>query len=349
MRTIKGPGIFLAQFAEEKPPYNNLENICKWASGIGFTGIQLPLWDKRFVDLELCAKSKTYADELTGICSEANISIVDAGSFIQGQLMAVDPAHDKQFDSFVPHELRENSQKRTEWAISQLKLSAIACKNLDITSCGVLSGSLMWHSAYPWPAHTKNFVDDGFKELARRWLPILNCFEEQGIDVCFEIHPTEDLHDGVTFERFLKAVNYHKRANILYDPSHLHLQNIDYVAFIDHYHEFIKMFHVKDAEFIRNGKSGVYGGYQEWIDRAGRFRSLGDGQIKFKKIFSKLAQYDYPGWAVLEWEDCLKNQEDGAIEGCKFINDHIIKVTEKEFDHFIEISTEKVVEFESKS
>jgi sugar phosphate isomerase/epimerase len=94
------------------------------------------------------------------------------------------------------------------------------------------------------------------------------------------------------------------------------------------------MFHVKDAEFNPNGRSGVYGGYQGWVDRPGRFRSLGDGQVDFKGIFSKLAQYDYEGWAVLEWECCLKHPEDGAREGAPFIRDHIIRVTEKAFDDF---------------
>ena len=116
------------------------------------------------------------------------------------------------------------------------------------------------------------------------------------MNLCYEIHPGEDLHDGVTFERFLEAVNGHERANILYDPSHFVLQQLDYLDFIDIYHERIKMFHVKDAEFNPDGRSGVYGGYQDWIDRAGRFRSLGDGQIDFRGVFSKLAQYDYEGW-----------------------------------------------------
>ena len=73
---------------------------------------------------------------------------------------------------------------------------------------------------------------------------------------------------------------------------------------------------------------------QNWIDRAGRFRSLGDGQVDFKSIFSKLTGYDYKGWAVLEWECAIKHPEDGAKEGATFIQDHIIRVTEKAFDDF---------------
>jgi len=177
-------------------------------------------------------------------------------------------------------------------------------------------------------------VDQGFTELGNRWLPILDAFEDAGVDLCYEIHPGEDLHDGVTFEMFLEKVGGHKRANLLYDPSHFVLQCLDYLQYIDFYHERIKMFHVKDAEFNPSGRQGVYGGYQDWVNRAGRFRSLGDGQVDFKAIFSKLTQYDYSGWAVLEWECALKHPEDGAKEGANFIKDHIIRVTERAFDDF---------------
>jgi sugar phosphate isomerase/epimerase len=177
-------------------------------------------------------------------------------------------------------------------------------------------------------------VEEGFAELARRWRPLLDAFDEAGVDACFELHPGEDLHDGVTFERFLDALDSHPRANILYDPSHFVLQQLDYLQFIDIYHERIRAFHVKDAEFNPTGKAGVYGGYLGWVDRPGRFRSLGDGQINFRGIFSRFAQYNYRGWAVLEWECCLKHPEQGAAEGAPFIADHMIRVTEKAFDDF---------------
>lgn len=178
--------------------------------------------------------------------------------------------------------------------------------------------------------------------MARRWRPILDAFDEVGVNVCYEVHPGEDLHDGATVEMFLDAVNGHPRANILYDPSHFILydpshfvlQQLDYLEYIDLYHDRIKMFHVKDAEFNPTGRVGVYGGFQGWVDRAGRFRSLGDGQVDFAGIFSKLAAHDFDGWAVLEWECCLKHPEDGAREGAEFIAHHIIHVTEKAFDDF---------------
>ena len=334
MKTIKGPGIFLAQFASDVAPFNSLESICKWASGLGFKGVQIPTWDARLIDLQKAAESKTYADEIKGIVNAAGMEITELSTHLQGQLVAVHPAFDAQFDGFAPASVHNNPAARQEWAVQQLKYAAKASRNLGLNAHATFSGALLWPTVYPWPQRPAGLVETGFKELAARWVPILDTFEENGVDVCYEIHPGEDIHDGITYEMFLEHTNNHKRACILYDPSHYVLQCLDYLSFIDNYHEKIRMFHVKDAEFNPTGKQGVYGGYQSWINRAGRFRSLGDGQVDFKGIFSKLTAYDFDGWAVMEWECCIKHPEDGAKEGAVFIKDHIIRVTEKAFDDF---------------
>ena len=193
----------------------------------------------------------------------------------------------------------------------------------------------------PWPQRPAGLVETAFAELASRWLPILNAFDQAGVNLCFEIHPGEDLHDGVTFEMFLDRVKNHPRCNMLFDPSHFVLQQLDYAQFIDLYHDRIKMFHVKDAEFHPSGRQGVYGGYQSWVDRAGRFRSLGDGQVDFKRIFSKLTQYGFDGWAVLEWECCIKSSAQGAAEGAPFIASHIIQAAAQSFDDFAGSGTDQ--------
>ncbi|HVK48342.1 MAG TPA: sugar phosphate isomerase/epimerase [Pseudobacter sp.] len=334
MRTIKGPGIFLAQFAGDAAPFNTLPSICQWAAGLGFKGVQIPTWDSRLIDLQLAAESKTYADELKGTVAAHGLEITELSTHLQGQLVAVHPAYNALFDGFAPAAYHNNPAARTEWAVQQLKWAAKASQNLGLNAHATFSGALLWQNVYPWPQRPAGLVETGFKELAARWIPILNTFDEHGVDVCYELHPGEDLHDGISYETFLEHTKNHKRACILYDPSHMVLQGLDYLAFIDHYHERIRAFHVKDAEFNPTGKQGVYGGYQSWINRAGRFRSLGDGQVNFKGIFSKLTQYDFAGWAVLEWECCIKHPEVGAAEGSVFIKEHILPVTDKAFDDF---------------
>ena len=334
MKTIKGPAIFLAQFMGDEAPFNSLEGICGYMADLGYKGVQLPTWDDRVIDLEQAANSKTYCDELKGKISSFGLEITELATHLQGQLVAVHPAYNELFDGFAPDAVHGNAAARTEWAVQQVKWAAQASRNLGIDASVSFPGALVWPFLYPWPQRPAGLVETGFKELAKRWRPILDAYDEVGVDLCFELHPGEDLHDGTSFEMFLDEVDGHPRACINYDPSHFVLQCLDYLQFIDIYHERIKAFHVKDAEFNPSGKQGVYGAYQSWINRAGRFRSLGDGQVDFKAIFSKLSQYDYDSWAVLEWECCIKSPEQGAREGAPFIQDHIIEVTQKAFDDF---------------
>lgn len=340
MRTIKGPAIFLAQFVADTPPFDSLDGIAAWAAGLGFKGVQMPTGTPLF-DLEKAANSQAYCDEVKGVLARHGIVITELSTHLQGQLVAVHPAYDALFDAFAPAQVRGNTAARQGWAVEQVKLAAKASRRLGLAASVTFSGALLWPYLYPWPGRPAGFVETGFEELARRWRPILDVYEENGIDLCFEVHPSEDLHDGVTFEMFLERVGNHPRCCLLFDPSHFVLQQLDYLEYIDLYHERIKMFHVKDAEFRPTGRQGVYGGYQAWVNRAGRFRSLGDGQVDFKAIFSKLAAYDYPGWAVLEWECALKHPEDGAREGARFIAEHIIRVSDRSFDEFATASADE--------
>jgi sugar phosphate isomerase/epimerase len=342
MRTIKGPGLFLAQFMGPEPPFDRLETLADWAAGLGYVGLQLPTGVGGLFDVEKAAESQAYCDDVAGMLAARGLVITELSTHLQGQLVAVHPAYDALFDGFAPPQVRGKPAERQAWAVAQLKAAAKASQRLGLSAHATFSGALAWPYVYPWPQRPAGLIEEAFAELARRWRPILDAFEESGVDACFEIHPGEDLHDGATFERFLDAVGGHARANILFDPSHFVLQQLDYLDFIDRYHSRIRAFHVKDAEFRPNGRSGVYGGYQDWVDRPGRFRSLGDGQIDFKAIFSKLAACDYPGWAVLEWECALKHPEDGAREGAPFIRDHIIRVTDRAFDDFAASGAEDV-------
>ena len=334
MGMIKGPAVFLAQFAGDDAPFNTLGGMAKWAADLGFKGIQVPSWDGRLLDLAKAAESDAYCDEVKGVCKDAGVEITDLSTHLQGQLVAVHPAYDEGFDAFAPPEVHRNPKARQEWAVDQMMKAASASKRMGLTSHVSFTGALAWPYLYPWPPRPAGLIEAAFDELARRWKPILDAFDGAGVNVGYEIHPGEDVHDGITFEMFLERLGNHPRCCINYDPSHFLLQQLDYLGFIDVYYERISAFHVKDAEFNPSPKQGVYSGFQPWTDRAARFRSLGDGQVDFKGIFSKLQAYGYDSWAVMEWECCLKHPEDGAREGAQFIADHLIRPAESAFDDF---------------
>ncbi len=340
MKTIKGPALFLAQFAGDSAPFNSWSEITRWAADCGYRGVQVPSWDARLIDLEKAASSQTYCDEFLGIARDNGVEVTELSTHLQGQLVAVHPAYDAGFDGFTVPEKRGDPAARQEWAVDQVKKALTASKRMGLKAMASFSGALAWPYVYPWPQRPAGLIEMAFDELARRWLPILNHAEECGVDICYEIHPGEDLHDGDSYEMFLSRTGDHARACMLYDPSHYILQCLDYLDNIDIYRDRIRMFHVKDAEFNPTGRKGVYGGYQPWVNRAGRFRSLGDGQVDFGAVFSKLTANDFDGWAVVEWECCLKHPEDGAREGAEFVKNHIIRVTEKAFDDFADGGTD---------
>ena len=338
MSQIKGPAIFLAQFLGDQAPFDSLSNITAWAKELGYKGVQIPAWDGRVINIKKAAESKSYCEDLQAQTN--GLTITELASHLQGQLVAVHPAYDELFDPFAAPEVRGDVKARTKWAIEQVKYTLKASKNLGLTVMPSFPGALLWPTLYPWPQRPAGLVEEGFKELAKRWKPLLDYADKMGVDIAFELHPGEDLHDGCTFERFYEATGKHPRLGINYDPSHFILQCMDYVGFIDVYAPFIKAFHVKDAEFRPSAKAGVYGGYMNWKDRPGRFRSLGDGQVDFKQVFSRLTAAGYSSWAVLEWECCYKDAAQGAAEGAPFIQSMLIDVPTKAFDDFAGASSD---------
>lgn len=338
-RPIQGPGIFLAQFLGNEPPFNNLEHITQWVAGLGYKGIQIPVWDPRVIDLDNACQSKTYCDDIKGYLADLKVDVIELAAYLQGQCIEMHPAYEQLFQPFYPEGLKD--KQRLEWATSELKKTIDASYLMGTKNISTLSGSIAWPYLYPWPQRSTGLIEEAFDELVRRWLPVLDYADEKGITIGYELHPGSDLFDGNTFARFLDLTNEHPAACITYDPSHFLLQQLDYIHFIELFADRIKAFHVKDAEFNPTGMGGVYGSYADWKDRAGRFRSLGDGQVDFNRIFSLLTEKGYEGWAILEWECCIKSPEQGAREGAPFIEHHIIETTEKAFDDFAKSETDR--------
>lgn len=332
-RSIQGPALFLAQFVREEAPYNSLDGLAAWAAGLGYRGVQVPAWESpRLIDLPKAAESSAYAEDWLARLDAHGLQLTELNAALAGQVMGIHPAYETAFQPFYPAGL--NDAQRVEWATKQLCLSISAAHRLGTRCVPVLSGGLAWHLAYPWPQRPQGLIEEAFAEMARRWKPVLDHAAELGMTIAFELHPGSDLFDGHTFERFVDLLDEHAAIGLNYDPSHFVLQQLDYLEFIRLYGEWIAGFHVKDAEFRPDGRGGVYGGYCGWAQRPGRFRSLGDGQVDFSRVFTLLTEVGYRGWAVLEWECALKAPEQGASEGAPFIARHLIETTAVAFDDF---------------
>jgi sugar phosphate isomerase/epimerase len=332
MPRIKGPAILIAQFMRPEPPFHDIKSIGKWVADKGYLGVQIPAWDLRTIDLDQAAGSATYCQEYRGMLQELGLQPTELATHLYGQVLAMHPAYEAMFQPFYPAGLRDGA--RVEWATEQLKKAIRASAALGLDNMPTFSGGFAWHMVYPWPQRPPGIIDEAFKELSRRWRPLLDLASDHGLVFTYELHPGSDLYDGATYEMFLDYADNHPAACVNYDPSHFVLQQLDYLDFIRMYGERIKAFHVKDAEFRPSGRVGVYGGYQPWAKRAGRFRSLGDGQVDFKSVFTLLTEAGFHGWAVLEWECCVKSPEQGAAEGASFIAKHLIEATEVAFDDF---------------
>jgi len=332
MSKIKGPAIFLAQFMRDDPPCDCLENIGPWVAGLGYKGIQIPGWDPRVIDIDKAAESKDYCDDYAGKLKDMGLEPTEVAAYLAGQVLAIHPAYETMFAGFHPPGL--SGQARTDWAAGELKKCILASKHFGIRNIPTLSGGFAWHTVYPWPQRPAGIIEEAFKELAMRWRPLLDLAHENGCVFGYELHPGSDVYDGATLEMFLDATDDHPAVCVNYDPSHFLLQQLDYLQFIQLYGDRLSGFHVKDAEFNPTGRVGVYGGYQSWAGRAGRFRSLGDGQVDFSRVFTLMAESGYDGWAVLEWECAVKSPEQGAAEGAPFIARHIIETTDVAFDDF---------------
>ena len=336
-KTIRGPGLFISQFIGREPPFDSLGGLAAWARDLGFNALQIPVADPRLKDLAGLSEQDAVA-RIEAVVSKTGLAISEIAAQRSGQLLAVHPAYDETMDIFASPEVRGRPAARQAQAEQDLRRAITRAAILGTAKVVTFSGGLAWPYFYPYPPRPNGLIERAFNELAGRWRPLLDEADRAGVDLCFELHPGQDLHDGATFERFLACVDHHPRVKINYDPSHFLLQQMDYLGFIDRYRQKIAAFHVKDAEFIPSAASGAYGGFQDWLDRPGRFRSVGDGQIDFRGIFDRLTRHGYDGWAVLEWECCLKNSNDGAREGARFISEHVIRVSERSFDAALDAS-----------
>jgi sugar phosphate isomerase/epimerase len=196
------------------------------------------------------------------------------------------------------------------------------------------TGSSIWHLLYSFPPVPESMIEEGYRQFAERWNPILDVFGECGVRFALEVHPTEIAFDLITARRALDAIGNREEFGFNFDPSHLIWQGVDSVEFIREFPDRIYNMHVKDAIVTLNGRSGILASHLNFGDprRGWDFRSPGRGGVNFEEIIRALNQIGYEGPLSVEWEDSGMDREHGAREACEFLKKLDFEPSRQAFD-----------------
>ena len=299
------------------------ETICKKAKEFGYDGVELACWGDH-VDVRKAAEDKKYAESRKAIPAKYGLQVFAISAHLVGQ--AVCDRIDARHKSILPEHVWGDGDPEgvRQRAAAEMKVTAQAARNIGVSVVNGFTGSSIWHLLYSFPPVTPEMIEEGYKDFAKRWRPILNEFDKCGVNFGLEDHPTEIAFDIASAERALKAVGNHKRFGFNFDPSHLVYQNVGYVAFIRKFSARIFHVHMKDAYMSKRPcEAGVFGGHVNFGDprRTWDFRSLGRGSIKFEEIIRALNDVGYQGPLSVEWEDGKMDREHGAREACRFVRE----------------------------
>ncbi len=297
-----------------------LEVICQKASQWGYDGIELPCWGDHF-NVQKALTDDGYCQERHDLLGRYGLKCWAISNHLTGQLVL--DILDERTDDWVPTAIRGNSAKKRDWAIQEMKDTARAAKKMGVKVVNGFTGSSIWHLLYSFPPVSDKMIADGFKLLAERWNPILDVFDECGVKFGLEVHPTEIAFDLYSAKMALEALDHRPAFGFNFDPSHLHWQMVDSVAFIREFPDRIYHVHVKDAARTLDGKTGILGSHLNFGDprRGWDFRSPGRGQVNFDDIARALNAIGYEGPLSVEWEDPGMDREYGAAEAAKFVKE----------------------------
>ncbi len=294
------------------------ETLCEKAAGFGYEGLEIACWGDHMEvrnaseDPDYCAAKKAVLEKHGLVCKAL-------GAHLSGQ--CVGDWNDPRLDGFAPDEFAGKPEEIRAWAVEEMKHTARAAANMG---CGVVTGfmgSSIWKYLYSFPPTTEEMIEEAFREIKTLWTPILDVFDEVGVKFALEVHPTEIAYDFYTTERLFDVFERRPALGLNFDPSHLVWQGLDPVVFLREFADRIYHVHMKDAQVVLDGKSGILGSHLPFGDvrRGWNFRSLGHGQVNFEEIIRELNAGGYGGPLSVEWEDNGMDRGFGAKESAAFV------------------------------
>ncbi len=296
-----------------------LETLAEMAKDFGYDGLELACWgDHREVDK--AAEDPSYCEKKRKLLEKYELGCWAISNHLAGQLVC--DLNDERSDAFAPDEFAGNPEAKRKWAVEAMKNTARAAKNMGVDVVNGFTGSSIWHMLYSFPPVSAKMIEDGYKQFADMWNPILDVFDECGVKFALEVHPTEIAFDIITAKRALDALKRKSKTfGFNFDPSHLIWQGIDPAKFIEEFPDRIYHVHMKDAATMLDGRTGILSSHLDFGEpnRGWDFRSLGHGDVDFEEIIRALNRIGYTGPLSVEWEDSGMDREHGAREACDFV------------------------------
>ncbi|MFQ5928785.1 MAG: sugar phosphate isomerase/epimerase family protein, partial [Acidobacteriota bacterium] len=298
----------------------DFETICQKARDFGYDGVELACWGDHF-DVHEALEKEGYCEQRWDILNKHGLKCFAVSNHLVGQ--AVCDNIDNRHKSILPPHVWEDGDQEgvRQRAAEEMKNTARAAARFGLKVVNGFTGSSIWHLLYSFPPVEPQSVDAGYKDLADRWNPILDVFDQVGVRFALEAHPTEIAFDISSAERALQALNHRETFGFNFDPSHFGYQGVDYVTFIRTFRDRIYHVHMKDVYWSPTPRrSGVFGGHLPFghPDRFWDFRSLGRGSIRFEEVIRALNEIGYQGPLSVEWEDSGMDREHGAAEAAAF-------------------------------
>lgn len=298
----------------------SLDVMGRKAREFGYDGLELACWGDHF-EVDKAAADSGYCKGRRDLLEKHDLQVFAISNHLVGQ--AVCDNIDGRHKAILPPRIwgDGNPEAVNRRATEEMKNTARAAQKLGVSVVNGFTGSGIWHLLYSFPPVPQQMIDDGFKQFAQRWNPILDVFGECGVKFALEVHPTEIAFDLYTAQRALEALDHREEFGFNFDPSHLLWQGVDPVEFIRAFPDRIFHVHVKDAITLLNGRTGILASHLNFGDprRGWDFRSPGRGTVNFEEIVRALNQASYAGPLSVEWEDCGMDREHGAREACEFV------------------------------
>ncbi|MAZ52679.1 MAG: AP endonuclease [Trueperaceae bacterium] len=311
-----------------------LKELAPLARKMGYDGLELACWGDHF-EVRRAIEEDDYTDKVWEVLRANDLQCLAISNHLVGQ--AVSDPIDERHKDIVPDYVWGDGDPEgvRQRAAQEMKDTAKAAAKLGVEVVNGFTGSPIWHALYAFPPTSQEYWDAGFADFGSRWIPIMDAFDDAGINFGLEVHPTEIAFDIASSERALEAVGHHIRFGFNYDPSHLGYQGVDYVKFLRTFSDRIYHAHMKDVWWGRgDGTAGVFGGHTSFGDarRFWDFRSVGRGDIDFEEVIVALNDINYQGPLSVEWEDSRMDRVHGATESAAFLRELDFEPSDIAFD-----------------